>query len=127
MKIFALSLLLVSCSLADVDSATHDRTSSPGGRYEIVQSPLAAKWTFRLGRFTGRIWQLVDARDARTWQLTPVETLLVIEAKAARFQIFTSGIAARHIFLIDTYGGATWELAGGQDEDHPPVWQRFKN
>lgn len=41
-------------------------------RYEVVQSPLVAKLTIRLDRFTGETWQFVTtAEGGFAWQLIP--------------------------------------------------------
>ena len=56
---------LIVASLSGAATAQNDinileSTLQPAdGRFEIVQSPLAAKWTFRLDRHTGQVDQLV--------------------------------------------------------------------
>lgn len=97
----------------DFPPLAHQQTTSiPGARFEIVQSPLAAKWSFRLDRFSGRVWQLVHTKDeGNTWE----EMIFVGLPKPqvstrARFQLFTSGLAARHTFLLDSDSGKTWVL-----------------
>lgn len=94
----------------------HNATSAPAGaRFEIVQSGLAAKWTFRLDRFSGRVWQLVSLRAGGTgWEAMEVRGLERTPPGQARFQIFTSGLAAKHTFLIDTTAGRTWVLVTGR-------------
>jgi hypothetical protein len=97
----------------------HDRTSPPSNaRFEIVQSQIAAKWTFRLDRFTGHVAQLsVDAADNTQvwWWDTPVHGLAEVQNPTrARFPLFTSGIAAKHTFLIDTDTGKTWLMVTEQ-------------
>jgi len=112
----------------------HQRTDlPPTARFEIVQSELAAKWTFRLDRFSGRVAQLVrTAQDDNGWEemrvigLPPMAT-----PPKPRFQLFTSGLAAKHTFLIDTETGKTWVLVtskktgteGTQYDEN--VWQPF--
>ncbi len=85
----------------------HQSTTTPlDARYEIVQSELAAKWTFRLDRFTGRVHQLLKGSDrGSTWGALEVVGLESIEANKPRFSIFTSGLASRHTFLMDTLTG----------------------
>jgi hypothetical protein len=47
----------------------------------------------------------------------------------AHFQLFTSGIAARYTFLIDTDTGKTWVIVSAKRKRHdgteyePSVWQ----
>jgi hypothetical protein len=115
-------------------SDVHQKTSPPpDARFEIVQSQLAAKWTFRLDRFTGHVAQLVvTSDDDTTWEEMPIWGLTQIPSPSRpRFQIFTSGLAARHTFLIDTTTGLTWKLVtskkkaedGTEYEVHS--WQPF--
>jgi hypothetical protein len=123
MKHLALVTLVVlifgGTLLAQEIPEPHDRTSPPSNaRFEIVQSQIAAKWTFRLDRFTGHVAQLsVDAADNSVvwWWVTPVVGLPQVENPTrARFQLFTSGIAAKHTFLIDTDTGRTWLMVTEQ-------------
>jgi hypothetical protein len=112
----------------------HQRTEAPANaRFEIIQSELAAKWTFRLDRFTGQVAQLAETKDgAQTWEQMQVIGLPNTTAPAtARFQIFTSGITTRHTFLIDTDTGKTWVTAStkGKNDDGTEYeidfWQPF--
>ena len=134
MRHFALVTLVVlmfgGTLLAQENAEIHQHTTPPvDARFEIVQSELAAKWTFRLDRFTGRVAQLsVDAADDSvvSWWDTPVVGLPQLENPTrARFQLFTSGIAAKHTFLIDTDTGKTWLMvnehakrANGTEYEH---------
>ena len=121
---------------ADIDVTVQSHqitTSPPGARYEIVQSTLAAKITFRLDRFNGRVWQLVrTADDDSTWEEMQVQDRsLVPTPNRARFQIFTSGLAVRHTFLIDGDTGKTWLIVTGKRKDKDgteydlSLWQPF--
>src|SRR5262245_55244528 len=95
----------------DPPSDIHQQTTPPANaRFEIVQSELLARLTFRLDRFTGRVAQLVRTDDdGSAWEDTEVKGLPSLAQPArARFQLFTSGLAARHTFLIDTENGKTW-------------------
>lgn len=104
----------------------HSSTAGPAGaRYEIVQSTLAVRWTFRLDRFTGSVAQLVQSSqgDLR-WDRMLVIDLSPIQAPGKpRFQIFLSGIAARNTYLLDTDTGRTWQLVKAKDETM--VWEPF--
>ena len=77
-----------------------------------MQSQLAARWTFRLDRYTGEVMQLLlNSQKENTWVKVPVQGVPKIKAaNRPRFQIFTSGLAARHSFLLDTSTGKTWTL-----------------
>jgi hypothetical protein len=117
----------------DLPNNSHQQSTPPvDARYEIVQSQLAAKWTFRLDRFTGRVSQLVkNSDDDSTWERMEIIGLPAITPARARFQIFTSGLAARYTFLIDTTTGITWMVVTGKrrgsdgSESEVNVWQPF--
>ena len=135
--------LFVSCALANtafaqLNVATHQMTTLPSdARYEIVQSQLAAKWTFRLDRYTGQVYQLVKMEnDDVAWEAMLVEGHYDIpEPNRPRFVIFSSGIAARHTFLMDSDTGQTWVLTtvtypATRPSDEPleiTGWRKFKS
>ncbi len=131
------SLVLIAGSglLAQENPAVHQQTTSPpNARFEIVQSELAARWTFRLDRFTGHVAQLSSTKDGDViWEEMQVVGLQPVRSSMqAHFQLFTSGIAARHTFLIDSDSGTTWMLVTGKrrqedgTEYEVNVWQPFQ-
>ncbi len=98
---------------AFAQSMVHQTTTPPSeARFETVQSPLAARWTFRLDRYTGRIHQLVKTQDDKpAWELMFAEGLPDISRpNRPRFVVFTSGLTVRHPFLMDSDTGQTWRL-----------------
>lgn len=113
-------LLLCQTATCDDFSVSSQTTSAMNARFEIVQFNKAAKFTFRLDRYTGRVWQMVvDENDNVLWQ-----EMEVIDPPRnpkgnghARFQIFISGIAARDTFLIDQETGNSWQIAKGTYKD----------
>ena len=120
--LLASAFSLLSGLAAAQSNSVHQSTMQPaGGRFEIVQSPVAAKWTFRLDRHRGNVDQLVETQDgALAWQGMLVLGLPEVypERKPkARFTIFASGIAARFTFLIDSQTGQTWVLNSFSDTD----------
>jgi len=58
--------------------------------------------------------------------------LALSTASKPRFPIFTSGLAARHTFLLDTESGRTWLVVAGKRkrpdgaEYEINVWQPFR-
>jgi hypothetical protein len=133
---FIVSLLLVfGVNLhAQQTSDIHQQTVAPSNaRFEIVQSELAAKWTFRLDRFTGRVAQLThNTNDENIWEeMSVIGIPFIASPTRARFQIFTSGLAARHTFLIDTDTGKTWVIVTSKvknvdgTEYEVSLWQTF--
>jgi hypothetical protein len=134
--IFILSVLCLTgfAQADDFFQASHQRTSlTSTARFEILQSSLAAKWTFRLDRYSGRVWQLVQTKDDDlTWEEMTVINLPKIETAAKpRFQLFTSGLAARHTFLMDNETGKTWVVVTSKrtnkdgSEYDINIWQPF--
>ncbi|NUU04233.1 hypothetical protein [Herbaspirillum robiniae] len=132
-------LLLIAIGPAEAQTspyAPHQLTNAvPNARYEIVQSPMAARWTFKLDRHTGGVWQLVATSDnGLTWEgMVVVQPPTVNSPSKPRFQLFTSGIAARYTFLLDTETGRTWQLTAqkftpkdSSQETEINVWQPFQ-
>lgn len=133
MKRLLVAALALNFALCWAQSPTHQGTSPTGARYELIQSPLAAKWTFKLDRFAGRVWQLVRTKeDENAWEEVPVAGFIpLVDGARPRFQIFSSGLAARHTFLIDSINGKTWVLTstkrkGSEGPEYEIVsWQPF--
>jgi hypothetical protein len=128
----ALSFLSARSSAQQEPSEIHQHSTPPAdARFEIVQSELAAKWTFRLDRITGHVAQLVKTADDAAWEDMEVIDLPYYTTDRPRFQIFTSGLAARHTFLIDTTSGKTWVITNRTrsrtdgTHDEVAVWQPF--
>lgn len=121
-----LAAILSTPAIGQSEQAPQSTTAPTGSRYEIVQSELAAKWTFRLDKRCGNVSQLVSVKGETSvsWQQTPVVGLPPCSATAgAKYQIFTSGLAARHTFLIDTVTGRSWILA--EDDEGNAFWKPF--
>jgi len=120
--IYAPLLLLVM--LGGVGTAAHAQqygasqstTPPDDARFEVVSSPLAVRWTFRLDRVTGHVAVLAHTSpgDANWEDMTVVGLPAVAANGHARFQIFTSGLGALWTFLIDTATGKTWQLQRGK-------------
>lgn len=121
MRILAFVLSLSLCPLAlgaqDFPPPPHQQTSpNSGARFEILQSSLAARWTFKLDRYTGRVWQSVRTKeDENAWEEMPVVDLPKAQSTARpKYQLFSSGIAARYTFLLDSDTGKTWTVITGK-------------
>jgi hypothetical protein len=118
--LYLLALCSFNVSAQSREISIHSTTAiGPNSRYEIVQSTLAARWTFRLDKVCGNISQLVLNKDEElVWQAMPIlgQPRCTADGKI-RYQIFTSGLAARHTFLINTDLGKTWQLQGVKDKD----------
>jgi hypothetical protein len=126
------ALLLATFVARGQESPINNQTAPPpNAKFEIVQAQTAAKWTFRLDRFTGDVWQLVRTKTGgNAW-----ESMRVIDAHQSvsahpHFQIFLSGLAAKCSFLIDTDSGNTWTLTTLTDDagkEVEIVWKPFES
>lgn len=119
-------------SAQDSNPASQQTTAPPSARFEIVQSPLSARWTFRLDRYSGEVSMIVSVDDNVGWEKMMVLGLPSIQSPSKpRFQIFTSGIAARHTFLLDTETGKSWMVVMTKmknpdgSESEVNLWQPF--
>jgi hypothetical protein len=101
------------------NSNNNTSTINTNARYEIVQSSLAAKWTFRIDRVCGNVSQLVSTqRDTTAWEPMIIYNMAKCSNDGKiRYQLFTSGLAARHTFLMNTENGKTWLLSVYKDKD----------
>lgn len=125
-------LFLSLCALSASAQESHNsaQTSVPAdSRFEIIQSDITAKATFRLDKFTGQIHQMVmNAKGDTLWQLmtkvaNPEDTIR-LNGKV-NYQLFTSGIVVRDTFLININTGATWKLFADSD-DNEMYWAPMK-
>lgn len=126
-------LLVPVLAWGDAASLHRSTAASPDSRYEMVQSQLAARWTFRLDRYTGEVMQLLLSKEKQNmWAKVPVQDLPVLKNPTRpRYQIFTSGLAAKHTFLLDTATGKTWTLIfdsvpENSGEAEVPVFKPFQ-
>ncbi len=95
------------------DVNVHNSTTlSSQAKYEIVQSSLAARFTFRVDKVCGNISQLVVTKnDDQVW--APMSVIKLPSCNndgKIRYQLFLSGIAARYTFLMNTDNGKTWQI-----------------
>lgn len=81
-------------------------------RYEIVQSTIAARFTFRVDKVCGNISQLVATKnDDLIWEpMTVIKLPNCTNDGKNRYQLFLSGLAARHSYLLNTENGRTWQV-----------------
>lgn len=93
------------------------KSTSP--RYQIVQSPIAAKGTYKVDTYKGNVYQLVvDNNDNETWQQLTRTGHINNDNKIdgqRNYEIFLSSIAMRFTYLINLNTGATWQLVEDPD------------
>jgi hypothetical protein len=100
------------------DVHIHSSTNTGNqGRYVVIQSTLAAHWTFRLDKVCGNVSQIVATKnDGLTWESMLIVGLPQCKADAkTRYQLSTSGLAARHTFLLNIENGKTWQIRTMKD------------
>ena len=121
MKRFALVCALMFVPIAYAQSNASPSVSSrvsPDSRFEIVQSALVAKQTFKLDKFLGNVYLLVKTPDGSdVWEPMLKESNPADRSTTGKseYQIFTSGIAARFTFLMNVNSGITWQLVSSKD------------
>ncbi len=90
-------------------------TVSNNARYEIVQSERGSRYTFKIDKYTGQVFQLVEKKNKDiTWESIVLPETFKKEEPTdgeVNFQVFISGIGARYIFLLQIDTGTTWQLA----------------
>lgn len=130
----SIALAFISPTFAQDQASPQHQLTSPvtGARFEIVQSGVVARLTFRLDRYSGAVAQLVSTKsDGLTWEDMNVLGLPRVTPTKPRFQIFTSGIAARYTFLLDSETGKTWQVVSGKrknrdgKEVEEVLWEPF--
>jgi hypothetical protein len=126
-----LALLLATFLARGQESPINNQTvPPPNAKFEIIQAQTAVKWTFRLDRLTGEVWQLVKTKTGgNAWESMRGVDAHQTASAHPHFQIFLSGLAAKCSFLIDTDSGNTWTLTtladdSGKEVDN--VWKPFE-
>ena len=116
---FLFILILSAFVVQGQDPQPESTTLPTDARFEIVMSPLAAKWTFRLDRYTGNVSQLVVATEGGNgWRAMYVAGSRGGSSEGpARYILVTSGLTTRDTFLMDTTTGRTWTLTTFTDGD----------
>lgn len=91
-------------------------TSQTGGRYEIKQSEIRRSLTFRLDKYTGEVYQLVEKKnDEFCWDYVKIYDQEKVdrnhyENKEITYQLYMGGKAVADCFLLNIKTGDTWQL-----------------
>lgn len=124
------TLLLIIALFLSVQFFAQDRqavsTQMNNARFEVIQSPIARKYTFFLDKVEGKVYQLVQTRTGGdSWEemtIYPKDNLTYTEPT---YQIFIGGFAAADMFLINTKTGRTWVLVKENGDDNKTFWEEF--
>ncbi|MBW2312511.1 MAG: hypothetical protein JRF35_15835 [Deltaproteobacteria bacterium] len=131
MKTILLLIVLtipISVFAQDQEYPDNQTSTTPAEtRYELVQSLIAAKGTFKIDKFTGNVYQLVKTSTGTiSWDLIIKEKVKgeVIKQGKVNYQFFTSGLAMKFTFLLNVNSGQTWQLV--EDKKGLLSFQYFK-
>jgi hypothetical protein len=112
---------IASASWAEDVTPNHQKTSAPPEvRFELLQSPLAVRGTFKLDKYSGAVYQIVKTKDDDTvWQEMPRYSHPLDKRTDGRvsYQLFTSGLAMKFTFLMNVNTGAAWQLIETPQKD----------
>ncbi len=118
--IFSLVCLAASSVRAQSEPAVvHVSTTVPSdARFEIVQSSIAVKGTWKVDRFAGDVYQMVrftNREGVSGWSSIRrgSHPLDKVRPGTVNYQLFSSGIAMRSTYLMNVNTGATWMLVEG--------------
>jgi hypothetical protein len=120
-------MLLVALLGAQAAEAKQTSLSSQQ-RFEVIQSNLVRRLTFKLDKFTGDVFLMVkDSNDRTVWekmvrQRHPQDR--VSNRYRVNYQISLSELVAADTFLTNISTGATWQCVQAQDGDL--VWEAMK-
>src|SRR5574344_1786155 len=115
-----LFIFTTGTSAQDVSTKTTIKSSVENGRYEVVQSEVARRFTFRLDKYTGDVCQLViNSNERNSWQkISRIDSNNDTKnPDKINYQLFMSGIALRDCFLLNINTGATWVLVQSEDDN----------
>lgn len=118
----AVAILWCCTALFAEDAKPISTLSAPiqGARFEIIQSPLTISETFKLDRFTGRVYQAVRPHEGGVdvWALTSWWQPATVNPNPTepRFQLFIGGERVADVYLLDSMTGGVWvwALVSGQ-------------
>jgi len=108
-----ISFIVLTSSVFGQQGGSNQRTSLCGGRWEFFMSEIAAKVSFKIDKFTGDVFQLVQRTNGTlTWELIIKENNSkdIKKQDSINYQLFSSGLGIRHTYLLNTNTGVTWQL-----------------
>ena len=113
----------------DEENPGHATTTiPPTSRYELIQSNIAAKATFKIDKYSGDTYVMRKESEEEdsgyVWVFIEKEesTKDIITSKSkVNYQLFTSGLAVRYTFLMNIETGFTWQLVVTEEGEYK--WQ----
>lgn len=122
MRKLLILIVFVGIALPSFAQQTYSavKTSTEGGRWEIIQSPIVRRITIKLDKFTGKTYQLVEtSTKSYSWQeiLWIGEMLEEKYKNKINYQLFTGGLTVKDTYLINIHTGQTWMLYGDTSDN----------
>ncbi|MGE0353539.1 MAG: hypothetical protein AB7I33_00490 [Gemmatimonadales bacterium] len=118
---FLPALILITPLAAQRDWHAPQVQSTPveSARFQILQSELVLRSTYRLDRWRGDVWELILQDDGRfSWRAVERLPHTVPDTRVEgrpNYQMFLSGLANSFTFLLNTNTGATWQMEVAAD------------
>jgi hypothetical protein len=115
---FVVCFLIISISTYSQQNGSNQTTSLNGGRWEFFMSDVAVRYTFKIDKFTGDVFQYVKREDETyTWQIVEKYRNVndIVKENVINYQLFSSGQGIRYTFLLNTNSGLTWKLVSTKD------------
>jgi len=101
-------------------------TQMNNARFEVIQSPIARRYTFFLDKVEGKVYQLVQTpTGGDSWQEMTVYPKDNQTYTEPTYQIFIGGFVAGDMFLINTKTGRTWVLVKKNGDEDQAFWEEF--
>ena len=102
--------------------STNQKTEIPlDARFELIQSTLAAKGTYKFDRFKGDVYVFVVREDStNTWEKMVREENFMDFGQTkdhVNYQLFLSGLAFKFSFLMNIRTGLVWQLVSKSNGD----------
>ncbi len=110
---FIICLIILTSNVFGQQISTNQSTSLCGGHWEIFLSSISLRITFKIDKYTGAVFELVQQYDKTlTWQFVgkDVRSTDVQKADTINYQLFTSGLGSGYTFLMNTNTGLTWKI-----------------
>lgn len=90
-------------------------------RFQIIQSTIAARGTYKLDSYSGDVFQMVvDKNNNETWQLLRKyghENSDKNVMGHRNYELFISTIAMKFTYLLNVNTGSTWQLVQDSNSD----------
>lgn len=106
--------LTVHAQYSNNNNNLSEKTDIADARFEIIQSPIARKYTVKIDKETGETWLLVVNKEKKLcWEQLYKGSTSYYDTKNEgknNYLIFMGGVAAKDMFLLNVNTGACWQL-----------------